>query len=177
MSPQHPCKARHAAHAMMAVRIGTGASNAIFGQENQRCAMAASVSGVQTLTNRIAKTTQTRQTRPIRRAHSCNAPSVLMISQPAPNSPYPAIRARPVSTENGVNQSHDDPTKARSSTAKPWTKPPRTAPCAKAAIAEPAQKPRDQNQAIRADGSGTRRRRRGTRAPAASAAPESRPRE
>ena len=67
--------------------IGTGASKAMFGQLNQRLAIRGSINGVHKLTMRIPSTTPTRQRRPQRRAQSCSAPSVLMISQPAPKRP------------------------------------------------------------------------------------------
>ena len=43
----------------------------MLGQENQRCAISASTSGVQMLTATTASPTPTRQTRPARRLHAC----------------------------------------------------------------------------------------------------------
>ena len=56
------------------------------GQENQRVAIFGSVHGVHTLTIAMASTVPIRHVRPSPRAQSCNVPSVLMISQPAPSS-------------------------------------------------------------------------------------------
>src|SRR5271168_4489768 len=77
---------RHAYQTRPTVMNGTGASNAIFGQENQRCAIWAARSGVHRLTTATARIVPIRQRRPSARAQSCNGGSVFITSQPAPSS-------------------------------------------------------------------------------------------
>ena len=66
---------------------GTGESKAMCGQLNQRRAIAALASGVQTLTARMANSAASKHACPARRARSCTSPSVFSTSQPAPSSP------------------------------------------------------------------------------------------
>src|SRR3979411_3158389 len=82
-----PPRARHSQIATAHVMSGTGQRNRMFGYENQRAAIECSMMGVQRLTMAIAARPPIRQIRPARLAHCCSAPSVLMMSQPAPNNP------------------------------------------------------------------------------------------
>ena len=50
----------------------------------------------------------------------------------------------PVSTENGVSQSHQPPAYCRSAILMPCTKAPSAIPCVKAAAVEPRKKPQSQ---------------------------------
>ncbi len=56
--------ARHSSQATSAVTIGTGARNAMFGQENQRCAISACWIGVHRLTTPTAMRTPAKAKRP-----------------------------------------------------------------------------------------------------------------
>lgn len=106
-----PLSERQMKNAITAVTTGTGGRKITFGQENQRCAMSGSASGVHMLTAATAMRTPTSAIRAWRRAVNWISPSVLSTSHPAPSRAYPNTSAKPVSNENGVKQSKVLPTK------------------------------------------------------------------
>src|SRR6187551_473193 len=93
-----------------AVAAGIGSSNTMFGNENHLAKIVGLTSGVATEIAATPAMVNHKLPRAQRTARSCNSPSDLMMSQPAPSRQYAATSAAPMTAlKTIVHQSEAKP--------------------------------------------------------------------